>query len=89
MPATTSNPASNNGGFYPQRVATLPYLMTQGEFCSYTRKSTKTAEADRLKGRGCPYVKIGRAVRYRADDVMRFIEQNTMTSTADAATREV
>ncbi len=88
MPATTHSAATDNGGYFPQTSMTLPYLMTQGEFCAYTRKSGKAAEADRLKGRGCPYVKIGRAVRYRADDVMRYIEQHTMTSTADAATRE-
>jgi len=88
MTLSTTNAASDNGGYFPQTVVTLPYLMTTDEFCAYTRKSPKTAEADRLKGRGCPYVKIGRAVRYKADDVMRYLEQHTMTSTADAATRE-
>ncbi len=43
--------------------------------------SIKKLQADRQKGTGCPYVKFGRSVRYRLDDVIAFEDSCRRTAT--------
>lgn len=57
--------------------ATLPALMTQRDAAEYLCKSVKWLERDRWIGGSnpeIPYVKIGRSVRYRADDLRAYVE---------------
>src|SRR3981189_2967238 len=58
-------------------------LLTEGEAAEMRRQSIRTLQAERLRGGGCPFVKLGRSVRYRRSDVLRFIEVNTRTSTTE------
>ncbi len=58
----------------PAHVVALPMLLTQQEVADYLRISTKTLERDRWQGTGLPFLKIGRSVRYRASDVLEFIQ---------------
>ena len=46
-------------------------------------KSPKKLQADRQKGRGPPWIRIGRCVRYRLSDVLAYEEANRHTSTSD------
>jgi predicted DNA-binding transcriptional regulator AlpA len=39
-----------------------------------------TLRNDRHKGRGIPYVKIGRSVRYRLDDVIAYMEAHKVNT---------
>jgi hypothetical protein len=39
-----------------------------------TGRALPTLRNDRHKGRGLPYVKMGRSVRYKLDDVIAFME---------------
>jgi hypothetical protein len=59
-------------------------LLTEGEAAQLRRQSMRTLQAQRLRGDGCPFVKLGRSVRYRRSDVLRFIEANVKTSTTEA-----
>lgn len=43
--------------------------------------SPKKLQADRLKGTGIPFIKLGRAVRYRHADVMAWEERHLHAST--------
>lgn len=45
--------------------------------------SVRTFESLRLKGGGAPYVKLGRAVRYRRDDVLAWAASKLRRSTSD------
>lgn len=45
-------------------------------------RSAKKLQADRAKGGGCPYLKIGGVVRYRLADVLAFEESSKRTSTS-------
>ena len=45
--------------------------------------SVRTFEALRLRGGGPPYVKLGRAVRYRRDDVLAWAAGKLRRSTSD------
>jgi hypothetical protein len=55
-------------------------LMTESEAARRRHQSIRTLQAERLRGDGCPFVKLGRSVRYRRSDVERFIESNVKTS---------
>ena len=51
-----------------------PPLLNQSQYCELTGKGKSTAEQDRLYGRGAPFIRMGRAVRYRLDDVVDWLE---------------
>lgn len=51
-------------------------LLTENEAARLRRQSVRTLQAERLRGVGCTYVKLGRSVRYRRADVQAFIEAN-------------
>ena len=53
-----------------------PPLLKQKDYCQITGKAKSTAEQDRLHGRGAPFIRMGRAVRYRLDDVVEWIENH-------------
>lgn len=44
--------------------------------------TVRKLEADRIKGGGIPYIKVGRIVRYDIECIKEFIKQNTYTSTS-------
>jgi hypothetical protein len=56
-------------------------LLTEAEAARLRRQSIRTLQAERLRGDGCSFVKLGRSVRYRRSDVVQFIESNIKTST--------
>ena len=43
----------------------------------------------RLAGKGPPYLKIGRTVRYRVSDLIDWMEANTRSSTSDPGPDEI
>lgn len=47
--------------------------------------TTKKLQADRLNGRGVPFVKLGRLVRYRLSDILAYEEAAVRHSTSEAA----
>ncbi|MFN3955100.1 MAG: helix-turn-helix domain-containing protein [Pararhodobacter sp.] len=59
-----------------QTTVTLPKLMKQNEVAAYLGVSKQFLERDRWQGATIPYVKIGRGVRYRAEDVTQYVERN-------------
>jgi hypothetical protein len=67
-----------------QDIQQLDQLLTEIEAAQLRRQSVRTLQAERLRGNGCRFVKMGRSVRYRLRDVLEFIEGNTVTSTTEA-----
>jgi hypothetical protein len=59
------------------------FLHTQREYARQRRCSQRTVERERANGTGCPFVKIGRAVRYRQRDIVDFIERHLRRSTSE------
>lgn len=53
-------------------------LMKQAEAEKMTSMSKAWFEMSRFKGTGIPYVKIGRSVRYRESDILRFISEHVI-----------
>jgi hypothetical protein len=66
-------------------IPSLDELLTEIEVAQLRRQSVRTLQAERLRGDGCRFVKIGRSVRYRRADVLQFIESNVRTSTTAEA----
>lgn len=60
-------------------------LLTEVEAAQLRRQSVRTLQAERVRGGGCPFVKLGRSVRYRRGDVLRFIKGNVKASTSQGA----
>ena len=57
----------------------LEPLVDEHEFSRITGRSVASARRDRLLGQGCPYVKLGALVRYRLEDIRKFIQSNVHT----------
>ena len=62
-------------------------LLTEKEAAQLRHQSVRTLQAERIKGAGCPFVKMGRTVRYRRADVVDFINSRIASSTAEAGAR--
>jgi hypothetical protein len=67
-----------------QDITPLDVLLTEIEAAQLRRQSVRTLQAERLHGGGCSFVKLGRSVRYRRSDVLRFIESHVRSSTSEA-----
>ena len=52
-------------------------LLTERELAARLGCSREKLKLDRRKGIGCPHIKIGRLVRYRASDVEAWLAANT------------
>ncbi|MES9818808.1 MAG: helix-turn-helix domain-containing protein [Candidatus Thiodiazotropha sp.] len=67
----------------------FPKLLTPEDVAKILSVTTHTLAVWRCEGRySLPYIKTGRLVRYRADDVLAFIEARTLQSTHPAHTDE-
>jgi hypothetical protein len=58
-------------------------LLTEVDLATRWGCSVKKLQADRLKGVGIPYVKLGRLVRYRLSDVLAYEEAHVRNSTTE------
>lgn len=80
LPHLTDAPAASGGSIstaaLTQKTWAVPRLLTQKEAAALTRMSEKWLERDRWVERRIPFVKIGRAVRYRAEDIAAYIDAN-------------
>jgi hypothetical protein len=55
-------------------------LFTPKEVAAMGFFSEPTLRNQRVKGTGLPYVKIGRSVRYRRDDLISFLKEGRVQS---------
>lgn len=63
----------------------IPQLLTPEDVAEILGVTTHTLAVWRCEGRyGLAFIKTGRLVRYRADDVMSFIEARTQQSVQPA-----
>lgn len=51
-------------------------LMTSKQLAAFLQTSEQALAQDRYLGRGVPFVKIGKRVRYERDEVFRFLAAN-------------
>jgi hypothetical protein len=51
----------------------LETLLTEDDYARLVKRSVKTVRKDRLFGRGPKFLKLGRSVRYRPEDIARYL----------------
>lgn len=62
----------------------LPQLSSPLQVKNYTGIPTSTLAFWRYEGSHLPFVKMGRLIRYRRQDVLDFVSGNVYSSTAEA-----
>ena len=60
-------------------------LWDENEYATYRNFSISTAQKERHRGDGPPYIKTGRLVRYDPTVVRAWLLSHTVTTTAEAA----
>lgn len=65
-----------------QETFTDDRLLTRSEVHTYFGLTQRFLEVAAVKGNGPPFVKLGRAVRYRVGDVREWIEARKVGSTS-------
>ena len=55
-------------------MSLMTRYISEKEVSEITGRSLSTLRKDRFKGRGIPYVKFGRLVRYSDSDVQKYME---------------
>lgn len=63
-------------------MSELPKLLTTEELAEMLGLSADTLAQDRYLKQGFPYIKIGKRVRYRFEDVFAYLEANTIRNDA-------
>ena len=58
-------------------------ILTTKEAAAYCRLSTPTLERFRLTGNGPPFLKLGKAVRYRRSDLDTWLASRLVRSTSE------
>ena len=61
----------------------LPILSSPAQVSSYTGVPINTLAFWRYEGSHIPFVKMGRLVRYRRQDILNFVSGNVYNSTAE------
>ena len=62
----------------------LPQLASPIQVTNYTGNPTSTLAFWRYEGSHLSFVKMGRLIRYRRQDVLDFVNNNTYASTTEA-----
>lgn len=63
-----------------EKNITLPNILTQKQAADYLGFSEKKLERDRWCERRIPFVKMGRHVRYRATDLVSYVDSNIVAA---------
>jgi len=66
----------------------MPDLLTTAQLAEYLRLKPQTLQAQRSRGVGFPYIRIGRNVRYRRTDVEKHIRECLVVPGEDSPTLE-
>lgn len=53
-------------------------LLNQKQVAELLGMSEAWLEMSRFKGTGLPYIKMGRAIRYRESDIHKYVEEHTV-----------
>jgi excisionase family DNA binding protein len=60
-------------------------LWTEEQFAQHAKISRSTIQKMRVRGNSCPYLKVGRLVRYNPEDVQAWLASRVTTSTSQKA----
>lgn len=72
-------PDSASEQYQPHRSSNF----TEEQAAEFLHLKKKTLQAWRVRGAGPPFLKLGKAVRYRISDLETFVMESMRTSTSD------
>ena len=61
---------------------TRPAYITEVQVSQITGRALSTLRNERARGKGIPYIKVGRSVRYSLEDVIEYMESRKIKTTA-------
>lgn len=59
-------------------------LVNERQLAEMTSQSIRTLQAQRLRGDGIPFLKLGRSVRYDVEEVEKYLTGQRRLSTSDS-----
>lgn len=65
-------------------MSELPKLLNASELADFLGISEETLSQNRYLKEGIPYIKVGKRVRYRLDDVLAYLEKNRVETGQNA-----
>ncbi len=68
-------------------IATYAELINEEHASTILKVSTRTLQAWRVQGYGPKFIKVGRSVRYRLEDIHAFVNENVHQSTSEKSYR--
>jgi Helix-turn-helix domain len=83
MTGNAGNPGLPRAAATPNQHAPLTTLLTEQDTAALLRVSVKALQGWRYRGAGPRFVKVGRCVRYRPEDLQTFVLAALRTSTSD------
>jgi len=63
-------------GAFPMDPGLLPPLLTADQLAELLQTTPAALAQDRYQGRGVPYTRVGRRIRYLKDDVLKYLRDN-------------
>lgn len=66
----------------------MPVILDQKQAAKYLSVSTQWLERDRWKGPSIPYFKVGRMVRYKTSDILKYLQSNYVEPNPPSATEQ-
>jgi hypothetical protein len=67
----------------PTEAELLPPVATAKHLADFLHTTEASLAQDRYLGRGVPFTRVGRRIRYLRDDVLTYLEQNRCPRTDD------
>jgi hypothetical protein len=83
MTSNAGNPGPPRAATTPNQHAPMTTLLTEQEAAALLRVSVKAVQGWRYRGAGPRFVKVGRCVRYRPEDLQAFVLAALRNSTSD------
>ena len=68
-------------------ISTYAELINEEHASAILNVSTRTLQAWRVRGCGPKFRKLGRSVRYRLEDLQKFVNENVHQSTSEKSYR--
>ncbi|MCP8615194.1 helix-turn-helix domain-containing protein [Bifidobacterium asteroides] len=87
-PSNNDKAQEETGQITGSAITDLPILASPNQVSEYTGVPVNTLAYWRFEGSHIPFVKMGRLIRYRKQDILNFINGNVYTSTAEAKAAE-
>ena len=79
----TPNALHHAGAATPKLIVPSEVLLTPPEAAKFLKMSVSWLAKARMRGDGPPFVRVGRSIRYREDDLRQWLKARRRLSTSE------